>query len=566
MRAEELSESPLPARSAFRAPLLWILLPQIFAYVLCECGFAIPKTALAGTLALALACALIALVCAIFEVLRGASIFSDFWKIALPAAAFFLAGTWWSANAPELLDWAGRPESEAKVCLRVETVFRSLGKSWSGLARVESASALDAELAGTRVLYQFSKKEISETPHEGMRLRLRGIARDTASEAWLDAEFREFLIARRAGVMLSRCDCVEVLPADFSGKFSAWCARQKQRALARLVVAGTPYERESRVLAAMVFGESRLLFADDKKNFTLTGTMHIFAISGLHVALLGGLLFSVFVRLRAQSWIAATGTLALLWLYVQIAGDAPSAMRAWTMIAFLFLGRALGRQSHPLLALVLAGTVALWREPALLGNLGFLLSYGAVSAILLYGVPVNDFILARWQLFKWVPESAWNLRQRLAVRAQKTFVGLFAISLAAFLGTSCFLMSHFDIFTPLGVLVNLVVVPATGVLLGLAVFAVAFCTVPVVGDLAFLAWELDCVLMRVVEIFTGLAATLPAHLEIGFERVFLGNLAGTLMLAIFVAGTFSPAIEARPCLRFAAPPVFLAIFLCIFAR
>ena len=62
-----------------------------------------------------------------------------------------------------------------------------------------------------------------------------------------------------------------------------------------------------------------------------------------------------------------------------------------------------------------------------------------------------------------------------------------------------------------------------------------------------------------------LAAAIPADAETRFADPRLGALGGALVLLAFAVGAFSPAVRARPVLRFAFPPLFLLAYLLAFA-
>lgn len=559
------SEEAKSSTKFFRAPLLWVLCPQIAAYVLCECGFSFARTASLVAAGTALFCALIAGCVAFSGGKKGEAIRNDLWTVFLPLAVFFSAGSWWSANAPRVADWSGRPETEIVVEAEIETPFRSSGKSWSGLARVQTASEGGESLCGTRIFYQFRKSETDTTPYEGMRMRLRGIARDVANDAWLEPGFREFLLSRRANILVGNCDSIEFFHSGVGSFANAWFAGKKAELIQKLVDRKSPHEREQLILTAMLLGELSLLPKDCREDFMLTGTMHIFAVSGLHVSLFAALLFGVFSRMRLPYWSIAAATLLVSCFYVLLTGAAPSAVRAWMMIVFLLAARLFGRSSNPLNALVLASTLALWYNPLLLSSLGFQLSYGVVASIFLYGIPLSD-CASRVRIFAYIPEADRSPLQRVIAAVLRKCIGLGAISFGTFIAGAAFVAGTFGIFTPIAVLVNLVLVPCVGVLLGTALAVAVLVYLPGTLWLAEILWYFDCLLMFAVEVVTGTAAELPLDMETRFPFPWLGTLGGSLVLLLFSAGAFWQPLRSRAWLRFAIPPVFLCGYLLVFAR
>lgn len=557
-----------PSAPFFRAPLLWILLPQVAAYTLCEYGFSLPAHSafVAGVIASVLAAgALLAEIVSLRQPARFR--YRDTWLFCLPIAVFFLAGAWWSAHAPRAVDWSAMPETELLAELRVETPFRSNGKSWSGLARAERVPDDCPELQNARIFYQFSKSETPNPPYEGMRFRLRGIARDISQDSWFDEGFREFLHSRRTSILLGNGDCFQELDSGINAALREKFLRLKSSLIEKLVNSQSPWEREQRILTAMMLGERKLLPPDREDDFMLTGTMHIFAVSGLHVSLFAAICFWIFSKCRLPYWGLAAGTLAISWFYVQLTGAAPSAMRAWIMIVFLLSARLFGRSSHPLNALILAAVIALWIQPSLWNSLGFQLSYSVVASIFLYGIPLDNALRKRWKPFKYVPAHALSRFQRAFVWLGSKLISLFSVSLGTFVAGAAFVAAHFGVFTPIAVLVNLILIPLVGILLGTAIAsAVLFCIpVPGMSALAQFIWTADCMLMFGVEVLTGTAASLPGVFSVEFEHARFGTLGGAIILILFALGAFWEPLRSRSFIRFALPLIFLCAYLLAFA-
>ena len=553
----------------FRAPLLWILLPQLAACALCENGFALPRAACVVASGAAFALAVLGACFADGSAFprRFGKIAREVWALALPLAAFFLAGAWWSATAPRLVDWSAFPETEAVVELEVETPFRSAGKSWSGLARVRGISEDCSALVGARVFYVFRKAETDTAPLEGTRLRMRALVRDAAGDARLAEGFRDFLRSRRVSAQATGGDRIEIsdTATGFDAALSRRFAAMKAALIAKLVDPRSPREREQRALAAMLLGERSLLTREQRDDFALSGTTHVFAVSGLHVSLFAALIFAACSRARAPFWLTAAATVGVTWFYVRLTGAAPSAMRAWTMIVFLLAARLLGRPAQPLNALIASASFALWRDPALFAEPGFRLSYAVVASIFLYGVPLGDFLRSRLRLFRYVPAANLSRTRRFASALWERGCAAFAVSLGTFVAGAPFVAASFGVFTPIAVLANLALVPFLGILLSAGLVSAALFCVPGAAPLAELIWRADAALMFCAEAFAGTAAAIPADAETRFADPRLGALGGALVLLAFAVGAFSPAVRARPALRFAFPPLFLLAYLLAFA-
>ncbi|MEM1042980.1 MAG: DNA internalization-related competence protein ComEC/Rec2 [Bacteroidota bacterium] len=225
-------------------------------------------------------------------------------------------------------------------------------------------------------------------------------------------------------------------------------------------------EEPRAVLSALLLADRSRIDRATRAAFAATGLMHLLAISGLHVLLVGlslhGLLKPVLHRLgwrwRTVEVVRAAVTLAVLGLYVVATGAPPSAVRALVMAALLIVGAATERPPNTLNALGVAALVLLLARPTFLFDVGFQLSFAAVGAIVAL-VPVFERGVPAW----------WT-----AGRARRWVTGMTLVSLAATLGTMPVLLFHFGRVPLAGLVLNLAAIPATTVTLAGGLFAVAF--------------------------------------------------------------------------------------------
>jgi competence protein ComEC len=96
-------------------------------------------------------------------------------------------------------------------------------------------------------------------------------------------------------------------------------------------------------------------------------------------------------RLRLPDIPAGLAVLTALWLYVQVTGASPSAVRAWIMTAFVWAGRVGERDTPAFQSLALSCATTLVLDPGAVSDAGFQLSYAAVLAILAAGAPRRNW-------------------------------------------------------------------------------------------------------------------------------------------------------------------------------
>jgi competence protein ComEC len=119
--------------------------------------------------------------------------------------------------------------------------------------------------------------------------------------------------------------------------------------------------------------------------FSRTGTVHLLAISGLHISIIIAMLisFSILIFGRRRSiyiWL----TLALIWLYALLAGMHPPIIRATIMGSLFLIAEYLGRQRSAITALAFAAAVMVGIQPHLLWSASFQLSFLAMAGLVLF--------------------------------------------------------------------------------------------------------------------------------------------------------------------------------------
>lgn len=145
----------------------------------------------------------------------------------------------------------------------------------------------------------------------------------------------------------------------------------------------TMEEPEAGILCAILLGEKSSLEAEIKDLYRDAGMIHLLAISGLHITMLGMGLY----RLLRKSGLSIKWSVFFCWglmlVYVFMTGMAYSAVRAYIMFAMYLLAHLTGRTYDLPTALAVAAVTILYGADQAVTQAGFLLSFGAVSGILL---------------------------------------------------------------------------------------------------------------------------------------------------------------------------------------
>lgn len=176
--------------------------------------------------------------------------------------------------------------------------------------------------------------------------------------------------------------------------------------LSRRVGIGLESDWESASLSrAILLGERRALPYRTKKLFVESGTMHVFAISGLHVMAVAEVFTLCLAFLLVPVRFAGLVSAPLLWGYVAMIGFAPSAVRAGMMATIMGAAPAFWRRANGLRAWELTFLIVHIANPLMITNVGNALSFAVMLAIVLVG----DFAksMAWWRQTLLVTVAAW---------------------------------------------------------------------------------------------------------------------------------------------------------------
>lgn len=143
--------------------------------------------------------------------------------------------------------------------------------------------------------------------------------------------------------------------------------------------------KDASVMKAMILGAKSGLDAESRQLFQRSGIAHIFAISGLHITLLGMGLYRLLRKVCLPQFLSALTAIFLMTAYGNMVGMGSSAYRAVFMFSMQLVAKLLRRTYDMLTALALAAVLILAEQPLYLHHAGFLLSFGAVLGIGCFG-------------------------------------------------------------------------------------------------------------------------------------------------------------------------------------
>ena len=136
--------------------------------------------------------------------------------------------------------------------------------------------------------------------------------------------------------------------------------------------------KDAPVFCAMTLGDKQELDPETQMRYQLAGIIHILAISGLHISILGMGLYNLLKKMGLGIWPAGIFSLGVMLQYGIMTGGSVSTMRAVTMFLIAMGARITGRIYDMMSALSVTAMMILVESPAYLLDSGFLLSFGCV--------------------------------------------------------------------------------------------------------------------------------------------------------------------------------------------
>lgn len=277
------------------------------------------------------------------------------------------------------------------------------------------------------------------------------------------------------GFAFGRCRPIALDPP------SDWLDRQRlhlaalRADLAAAIVAAAP-GRGGAIAAALVTGDRSSIDADTNAVLRDSGLGHLLSVSGIHMGVVGGLVFAVVmwvlslippIALRFPvKKIAAVSALAVLAVYLIISGSSVPALRSFVMACVAFGAILLDRPAISMRGLALAAFIVVLIFPESVIEPGFQMSFAATMAL-----------VALFEMLKRAPhEPALPTPGPLIGAMQATtrgIGGVLLISLVAGLATDPFAIYHFQRFSIYALPANLITAPIMSFLVAPAAGAAA---------------------------------------------------------------------------------------------
>ena len=241
------------------------------------------------------------------------------------------------------------------------------------------------------------------------------------------------------------------------------------------------------LIAGVVCGRSAELRAQPAGDwFSVTGTAHLIAVSGSHLAIVGFVIEGVLQKTRCSRGFQRVILAITLVGYAAFTGASPSAVRACCMVFATLVVNGAGRRRHGASALFVTMSIFVLLRPTVLFEMGFQLSCASVLAILCF-CPYATYALGELG----VPSGV---------------AGMLSVTLCSQLATLPITIPAFGTFSLIAPLANAVIGPVVSVLLAVSIVLVPF---SLVGPLRTWALVVPMIAARCALFFEQLFAAVP---------------------------------------------------------
>lgn len=233
------------------------------------------------------------------------------------------------------------------------------------------------------------------------------------------------------------------------------------------------------IINALLLGQRQDIDQDIYNNYVNAGTIHILAVSGLHVGIVFLILSFLFKPIEllkyGKHYLKPALIVLVLWAFAFIAGLSPSVTRAVTMFSIIAIAQHLKRPTNIYNTITISAFVILICKPIFLFDVGFQMSYLAVFAI----VSIQPLLYKLWQPKYYIVDKPWQI---------------FTVTLAAQLGVAPISLFYFHQFPGLFFVSNLVIIPFLALILGFGLLIITLALLNILPHFLVMAFSfvIDC--------------------------------------------------------------------------
>ena len=227
------------------------------------------------------------------------------------------------------------------------------------------------------------------------------------------------------------------------------------------------------LIRAVVLGERPGRTSSMVEDFRNSGTLHVFAVSGLHVGMVGTIFGCLLWFLRAPRWMLIGGVIVAMTAYAGITGLRPPSVRAVIMATVFLSGFLIKRKPSLINSLGASAIIVLLWDGHQLFTPGFQLSYGVLLTLAMATAFWIRILKPMAEIDPFMPRLLLTPWQERILGWRKWLRNSLSVSLAAWMGSAPLIWIHFGIVTPIAIIAGIPLMLMVFVILSLAMLAIS---------------------------------------------------------------------------------------------
>ena len=276
---------------------------------------------------------------------------------------------------------------------------------------------------------------------------------------------------------------------------------------------------ERAITEALLIGKTDGLPATLRNAYAASGTMHVLAVSGLHVGIIYWILLLILKPLSSFAqgrWLVALISIFILWSYAALTGFSPSVLRAVAMFTFVAISNPFGLRSQIINTLAASFFILLIYDPGMISNIGFQLSYLAVAGI----IWIHPVLYKKFQPENRILDYCWSI---------------ISVSIAAQLTTFPLTVYYFHQFPVYFIPANLIIIPLSFLILlvGISLLVLGKITA-VAALLGSIIQEAIGFMNLIARTFQTLPGQLPDDIQLSTIQAFILMALNLLIISIIM--------------------------------
>jgi len=320
-----------------------------------------------------------------------------------------------------LENFCGTPKREVILDLEMKKKVYNLKNNYY-LAKVKGAPKVSKYLVNQNILCNFDNHEVSHLVEK--KLQVKGILSVKSIN-------NQFLTT------LQRCNILNKTKLKKTG-----IVNQLNLLIEKTLLYSARNESDlSAFLNAILLGNKKMLSSKQKLTFQNSGTLHLFAVSGLHIGFIYLIIKFLISVVTNNRYLSEVIIAIILLIYLDMVNYPPSALRACLMINVWQLSAIFFKRKNALSSLSISCLLILIINPSSLMEIGFQLSYTVVTCIIVFNIQAKKF----------------NEVYKFTIR--NFLINSLLTSYSAFCGSMLLVYDYFNIVVPISIIINIVAIP-----------------------------------------------------------------------------------------------------------